>query len=453
MAVPVLSVGDVTVREPVLGDAAAVFTVLLSEASDVPVSVAWATGEGTGAHPASGAQIYMVIDGVKQVVASSATRQYLAFVADFIHDRDTLTFAPGETAKTVTIAVRGENVSVDAAEESFVLVLGDAVGATIGRGTAVATIIDSAVPSATVPAIVVAAGSAVEPPAGFGPNLHAVRVALGNAHVAPVSVDYATVDGTAVAGADYGAVAGTLTFLPGETVKFVDVPILGDAAVEPAEGFGFVLSNAVNGDIAAAGGMVEILDTQPPVPLPEHYFGVTTDGVPGNFDATPYAGPVAGLSFTFIGGAGGEVVAGTGLGDFINSKGGTDAIAGLGGDDVLDGGLGSNFLSGGEGRDTFFLDARELSEAVWSTVTDLAPGEGVTLWGLTEADFAREWTDGLGAEGFTGLTLVARQAGLPEVALTLSGYTRADLDAGRLVQAFGTEPVSGSSYMYLHAVA
>jgi chitinase len=178
MAVPVLSVGDVTVREPVLGDAAAVFTVLLSEASDVPVSVAWATGEGTGAHPASGAQIYMVIDGVKQVVASSATRQYLAFVADFIHDRDTLTFAPGETAKTVTIAVRGENVSVDAAEESFVLVLGDAVGATIGRGTAVATIIDSAVPSATVPAIVVAAGSAVEPPAGFGPNLHAVRVAL-----------------------------------------------------------------------------------------------------------------------------------------------------------------------------------------------------------------------------------------------------------------------------------
>lgn len=42
----------------------------------------------------------------------------------------------------------------------------------------------------------------------------------------PVTVAYATADGTALAGLDYGPGAGTLTFAPGETEKAIPVPIL-----------------------------------------------------------------------------------------------------------------------------------------------------------------------------------------------------------------------------------
>lgn len=55
----------------------------------------------------------------------------------------------------------------------------------------------------------------------------------GNSGV--VSVDYATADGSASAGFDYVAAAGTLTFADGETVQSVALTILDDALVEANE--------------------------------------------------------------------------------------------------------------------------------------------------------------------------------------------------------------------------
>ena len=68
-------------------------------------------------------------------------------------------------------------------------------------------------------------------------------VTLNRAASAEVSVDYATADGTATAGADYTAVSGTLTFAPGETAKTVSVAILDDAVDEGRERFKLLLSN------------------------------------------------------------------------------------------------------------------------------------------------------------------------------------------------------------------
>lgn len=59
-----------------------------------------------------------------------------------------------------------------------------------------------------------------------------------------VSVDYATADGTALAGSDYIATNGTLTFLAGETSKSVRVTITGDLPPESDETFYVNLSNA-----------------------------------------------------------------------------------------------------------------------------------------------------------------------------------------------------------------
>ena len=68
-------------------------------------------------------------------------------------------------------------------------------------------------------------------------------VTLSRAATGPVSVDYATKDGTAAAGADYTAASGTLTFAAGETAKTVSVALLDDSIDEGKETFTLELSN------------------------------------------------------------------------------------------------------------------------------------------------------------------------------------------------------------------
>ena len=51
----------------------------------------------------------------------------------------------------------------------------------------------------------------------------------------PVSVQYATADGTATAPADYTATADTLSFAIGEMSKTFAVPVVGDLVDEPNE--------------------------------------------------------------------------------------------------------------------------------------------------------------------------------------------------------------------------
>ena len=77
--------------------------------------------------------------------------------------------------------------------------------------------------------------------------LLAFTVALDRALVngdSPVSVDYVTRSGSAVAGSDFTAVSGTLNFAVGERTKTVQVTVLDDAHDEGRESLEFVLSNA-----------------------------------------------------------------------------------------------------------------------------------------------------------------------------------------------------------------
>ncbi len=83
-----------------------------------------------------------------------------------------------------------------------------------------------------------------------------------------VSVDWATADGTAVAGRDYTAASGTLTFAPGETTKTVSVAILNDTTSEGDETVTLQLSDVVGravaiGEAAATGTIQDGDDTAP----------------------------------------------------------------------------------------------------------------------------------------------------------------------------------------------
>ena len=58
-----------------------------------------------------------------------------------------------------------------------------------------------------------------------------------------MTIDYATADGTARAGSDYTATAGTLTFADGVTSQDILVPITDDTANEGRETLTLSLSN------------------------------------------------------------------------------------------------------------------------------------------------------------------------------------------------------------------
>ena len=87
----------------------------------------------------------------------------------------------------------------------------------------------------------------------------------------PVTVDYATADGSADA-SDYTPTAGTLTFTAGETTKSISVDVVGDAMDEPNETFSVRLSGESRGTIVRY-GIVTIEDDDAPPPAPPHALG------------------------------------------------------------------------------------------------------------------------------------------------------------------------------------
>lgn len=70
------------------------------------------------------------------------------------------------------------------------------------------------------------------------------------ASIGAASVDYTTVDGSATNGADYTAIAGTLSWIDGETgPKNVSVALVNDAVAERHETVSVMLTNAVGGEL------------------------------------------------------------------------------------------------------------------------------------------------------------------------------------------------------------
>lgn len=84
-----------------------------------------------------------------------------------------------------------------------------------------------------------------------GNTLALFIVTLSAASTSPVSVTYATTNGTATAPSDYTAVPpSSLSFAPGETSKLIEVQVHGDTQNEPTESFQVVLSAPAGATIA-----------------------------------------------------------------------------------------------------------------------------------------------------------------------------------------------------------
>ncbi|MFL6334996.1 MAG: Calx-beta domain-containing protein [Pyrinomonadaceae bacterium] len=226
-AAPIVSVGSAAaVTEGDTGTTNATFEVTLSAASALTATVNFATAAGT------------------------------ANVSDFTAASGTLTFNPGETSKSVSVAVLGD--TVDEANETFNLIISSPTNATLGASTGSATIIDDdGAPSLSI-------GDASLTEGNSGPVTATFAVTLLPASGQIVTVNYATADGTAAQPGDYAAASGTLTFGPGETSKSISVTVNGDTSNEPDETFFVNLSGAVNATIADNQGQGTIVNDDMP---------------------------------------------------------------------------------------------------------------------------------------------------------------------------------------------
>jgi chitinase len=170
---------------------------------------------------------------------------------DFTASSGTVSFAPGETVKSVTVTVLGD--LIDEPDETFNVDLSSPVGATLVSTRAVVTIVDNdPLPSISINDVQIAEGKSGNSTATFS-------VSLSRASGRDITVKYATADGTAtLADSDYSAVSGTLTFAAGATSAKVSVTVRGDTRVEPNETVSMNLSAPVNATLAKGTGILTI---------------------------------------------------------------------------------------------------------------------------------------------------------------------------------------------------
>lgn len=227
-AAPTLAINDIAGDEGDTGTTPFTFTVSLSAAAGTTIQVSYATQDGTASSP-----------------------------SDYAATSGTLTFAPGETVKNLTVDVNGD--TTPEADETFsVKLTSPTAGATLSDDTGTGTLTnDDGVPKVSVGDVTVTEGHS-------GTKLATFTVTLDTASALPVTVQASTEDGStnpANAGSDYVALAGqTVAFAPGQTAAMLSVTILGDTVDEFDETFFVNLSNPTNAALLDGQGLGTITD-------------------------------------------------------------------------------------------------------------------------------------------------------------------------------------------------
>jgi outer membrane protein assembly factor BamB len=230
---PAIAITDAFASEGDSGTTSMTFDLTLSVPTSQTVTVDWGTADGT---------------------ATVADNDYAA-------TGGTVVFAPGETAKTVTVAAEGD-VKKEPSETFFVNYSLVAPGnATLPDAQAVGTILnDDPDPLISIGDTHVVEGS----PSGTTPAVFLVT--LSNPSATTVTAHYSTAGGTATPSLDFTTTSGTVTFAPGDVEEPVTVSVTRDAAGEPDETFYVNLSLPTGGTVQRSQGTGVILDDDAPKP-------------------------------------------------------------------------------------------------------------------------------------------------------------------------------------------
>ena len=217
---PELSIGDAAVQE----GGTAQFEVTLRPASEQTVTVNFETADGT---------------------AKAGS--------DYTETSGTLTFTAGQPTKTISVSTVDDDAQES--DERFMVTLRNPDGATLDDHTGEGTIRDNDDDGGgSLPTLSVGDAAVVEG------DTATFRVTLSAASENVVTVSYKTKDGTAVAGSDYTAMAGTLRFEPGDTTKTIRVPTVDDDTPEETEAFTVELSAPSGATVADGTGTGTISD-------------------------------------------------------------------------------------------------------------------------------------------------------------------------------------------------
>ncbi len=175
--------------------------------------------------------------------------------ASFTATSGTVTFAAVATTAIVTIDPTTDTLVED--NETVALTLSSGAGYSVGTTAAITgTINNDDIP----PTISITDFTIVEGING-DPSQALITIYLSNISTQPIGVNYATSNGTAIAGTDYTATTGILTFAAGEMFKTILVPILNDNLNEANETFSINLTTPTNATIADNQGTITITDT------------------------------------------------------------------------------------------------------------------------------------------------------------------------------------------------
>ena len=197
---PAISIADASAME---ASGEVTFAVTLDAPSGLPISAEWATGD-----MATPDDMY-----------GMATAD-----VDYMSANGTSEFAPGDTEMMVTVTIMDD--ALDEHDEVFGVTLSNPMYVMVGDGEATGTIEDDD----DAPTMSIADASGPESAGSL-----VFDVSLSAPSGLPIMADYATADGTAMAGEDYAATMGTLNIEPGGTSATVEVMIMDDDYYESAE--------------------------------------------------------------------------------------------------------------------------------------------------------------------------------------------------------------------------
>lgn len=173
---------------------------------------------------------------------------------DYTANSQVLTFAPSELSKTFSVSIASD--AVYESDETFTVQLSlPSAGATLGTTTRTGTISNNS----PGPAFSVNDASATES------GIITFTVTKSGLTTLSHDVNYATANGSAVAGSDYTSKSGTLTFAAGDTSKTVTVSTTQDSIDEQSETLQMNLSAETGGaTINDAQGIGTIIDDDGP---------------------------------------------------------------------------------------------------------------------------------------------------------------------------------------------
>jgi CSLREA domain-containing protein len=311
---PDLSIDDVTVTEGNSGTVTAGFTVTRSGDLTGTASVGFTTTSGTATAP-----------------------------SDYVATSGTLNFSSMDATEPVNVTVNSD--VLDEPNEMFAVNLSNATGADIIDGSGQGTITDDdPTPSISIDDVAVTEGNTGTVTATFA-------VTLSSQSGGIVSVDYATVNGTATAPTDYVSESDTLSIPATETSGQIDVTVNGDLLDEPNETFVVNLSDPSGATLADPQGQGTIADDDAPTPPPKcpGFEGDPRPQLVGTEGSDTLTGTGAGEVFCGLGGN--DVLKGGGGNDLMLGGGGNDKLSGQGGKDILKGQAGHDKMNGGPGVD------------------------------------------------------------------------------------------------------